>query len=118
MPPFRPWRLRASLIVPVLAIALGCDDSGARKMYAAPIEAADSATVGEAADPVLVGAGDIASCRSSGDEATARLLDEIRGTIFTIGDNAYRSSDDDPMNCFSASWGRHLRRIRPGKSRV
>src|SRR5215218_7076547 len=28
-------------------------------------------------DPVLVGAGDIASCSSSGDEATANLLDGI-----------------------------------------
>jgi hypothetical protein len=40
-------------------------------------------------DPVLVGAGDIASCGSSGDEATASLLDGISGTVFTAGDNAY-----------------------------
>ena len=40
-------------------------------------------------DPVLVGAGDIASCQSSGDEATANLLDGISGTVFTLGDNVY-----------------------------
>src|SRR5262245_25014848 len=34
-------------------------------------------------DPVLVGAGDIASCKSGGDEATANLLDGIPGTVFT-----------------------------------
>jgi acid phosphatase type 7 len=39
-------------------------------------------------DPVLVGAGDIASCRSTGDEATAGLLAGIDGTVATFGDNA------------------------------
>ncbi|MBA2452606.1 MAG: hypothetical protein H0V47_05510, partial [Chloroflexia bacterium] len=39
--------------------------------------------------PVLIGAGDIASCTSSGDQATASLLDGMRGTVFTMGDNAY-----------------------------
>src|SRR5215208_4127487 len=46
-------------------------------------------------DPVFVGAGDIASCSSTGDEATAKLLDDIVAkapsttTVFTTGDNAY-----------------------------
>lgn len=40
-------------------------------------------------DPVLVGAGDIASCESPGDEATPALIDQIPGTVFTAGDNAY-----------------------------
>ncbi len=44
-----------------------------------------------AGEPVLVGAGDIADCGQSGDEATADLLDGIRGTVFTAGDNAYES---------------------------
>ncbi|HWQ15464.1 MAG TPA: hypothetical protein VNL77_21870, partial [Roseiflexaceae bacterium] len=43
----------------------------------------------QAADPVLVGAGDIASCGHDRDEATARLLDAIPGTVFTTGDNVY-----------------------------
>src|SRR3989449_6338375 len=38
---------------------------------------------------VLLGAGDIASCTSSGDEATAALLDTLAGVVFTAGDNAY-----------------------------
>src|SRR3990170_4134189 len=42
-----------------------------------------------AAPAVLVGAGDIADCSSTGDEETARLLDKIDGTVFTAGDNAY-----------------------------
>ena len=40
---------------------------------------------------MLVGAGDIANCDLPGDEATARLLDGIPGTVFTAGDNAYPS---------------------------
>ena len=42
-------------------------------------------------DPVLVGAGDIASCGRTGDEATAGLLDGIDGTVATLGDNVYEN---------------------------
>jgi hypothetical protein len=51
---------------------------------------AQSASALDSTDPVLVGAGDIASCGSTGDEATARLLAGINGTVVaTLGDNAY-----------------------------
>jgi len=40
-------------------------------------------------DPVVVATGDIASCESNGDEATAHLLARIHGTVLTLGDNAY-----------------------------
>ena len=66
------------------------------------------------ADPVLVGAGDIASCDSNGDEATANLLDNIAGTIFTAGDNVYDSGlASEFAACFDPTWGRHKARIRP-----
>jgi PKD repeat protein len=65
-------------------------------------------------DPVLVGAGDIASCSSKGDEATAALLDAIPGTVFTAGDNAYESGTATEFaNCYEPSWGRHKARTRP-----
>ena len=68
----------------------------------------------QAADPVLVGAGDIARCSSPGDEATARLLDSISGTVFTVGDNAYESGTASEFaNCYHRSWGRHKARTRP-----
>jgi acid phosphatase type 7 len=58
--------------------------------------------------PVLVGAGDIATCPSTGDEDTAALLDGIDGTVFTLGDNAYPDGTDaDFQNCYEPSWGRH-----------
>ena len=65
-------------------------------------------------DPVLVGAGDIARCSSSGDEATARLLDGIAGTVYTTGDNAYGSGTPTEFaDCYHPSWGRHKARTRP-----
>ena len=65
-------------------------------------------------DPVLVGAGDIASCTSSGDEATASILDGIEGTVFTAGDNVYRDGTASEFkNCYGPSWGRHRERTRP-----
>jgi hypothetical protein len=71
-------------------------------------------TAAHSTDPVLVGAGDIASCRSTGDEATASLLDGISGTVFTTGDNAYgNGSSSDFRECYGPSWGRHLPRTRP-----
>ncbi len=63
---------------------------------------------------VLVGAGDIASCAGTGDEATAALLDAIPGTVFTTGDNAYdHGSSLEFERCYEPSWGRHRARTRP-----
>ena len=65
-------------------------------------------------DPVLVGAGDIASCSSSGDEATAKLLSHIPGTVFTTGDNAYEDGTASEFaDCYGPSWGRFKDRTRP-----
>jgi acid phosphatase type 7 len=63
---------------------------------------------------VLVGAGDIAKCLSDADNATAELLDDIPGTVFTVGDNVYSSKV--PWRfvlCYGPSWGRHKDRTRP-----
>lgn len=63
---------------------------------------------------ILVGAGDIASCSSSGDEATAALLDTIEGTVFTLGDNVYDNGTMSEFDaCYEASWGRHRARTKP-----
>ena len=63
---------------------------------------------------VLLAAGDIAECTSSGDEATANLLDGLQGTIVTLGDNVYPvGSTTDFANCYNGSWGRHKDRTRP-----
>jgi 3',5'-cyclic AMP phosphodiesterase CpdA len=71
-------------------------------------------------DPVLVGAGDIAECwlgfinGTGGAEATATLLDRIKGTVFTVGDHAYRKGTaKEFQNCYTPTWGQHKARTRP-----
>lgn len=66
-------------------------------------------------DPVLVGAGDIASCDAlAGAEATAKLIDKIPGTVFAVGDLAYPDGSDEQFaNCYGPTWGRFKERTRP-----
>jgi 3',5'-cyclic AMP phosphodiesterase CpdA len=60
----------------------------------------------------LVAAGDVGSCSSRGDEATARLLDRLPGTIALLGDSVYESgTPEEYRRCFA--WARHKARIRP-----
>jgi hypothetical protein len=55
---------------------------------------------------VLVGAGDIASCSSSGDEATAAVVVNVGGTVFTLGDNVYdNGTATEYANCYGPTWG-------------
>jgi len=62
----------------------------------------------------LVAAGDIAGCFWRGDEATARLLDDIGGVVATLGDNVYPDGSYGQFRqCYGRSWGRHLERTRP-----
>lgn len=75
---------------------------------------ATAATPAPPADPVLAGAGDIAVCEATGDEATAKLLEKIPGTIFTLGDNVYPSGTLEQFHeCYEPSWGRLKARTRP-----
>ena len=73
---------------------------------AAPPTAPPTLPPSPGASVVLVGAGDIASCSSSGDEATAQLLQGIAGTVFTLGDNVYDNGTTTEFNnCYGPSWG-------------
>ena len=76
---------------------------------------------------ILIGAGDIASCNSNGDEATAAIIDSVLkadsaahvdDAVFALGDNAYPDGTErDYQLCFSPSWGdtarRVMKRLRP-----
>ena len=65
-------------------------------------------------DVIVVGAGDIAACDSTGDEATATILDGVPGTVVTMGDNVYETGTAAEFaNCYAPSWGRHKARTRP-----
>ncbi len=74
--------------------------------------ASRSAAVDEAA--ILVGAGDIADCKDlSGAEATAKLLEQIPGTVMAVGDLAYPDGSKENFACYDKTWGRVRTRTRP-----
>ena len=103
------WRrvLAASAAMVILCSGVSVDRVAARP----PI---DPATVLGAADPVLVGAGDISTCENAGDTRTAKLIDGIAGTVFTAGDNAYPSGAlGDFEDCYEPTWGAFRNRTRP-----
>ena len=98
---------RQVLLVVWILAAAACT-SGSRNPGAPPPPPPPGSSV------TFVGAGDIADCSSSGDEATAVLLDNILGTVFTAGDNAYEDGTDvNFTQCYEQSWGRHKARTRP-----
>ena len=64
--------------------------------------------------PVVVAAGDIADCAREDDEATARLVGRIEGTVLTLGDHAYPDgSAENFAECYEPSWGRFKARTLP-----
>jgi hypothetical protein len=65
--------------------------------------------------PTLLAAGDIASCDSNGDEATAALLADRPGaTVATLGDHVYGGATIADFNsCYDPSWGAARTRTHP-----
>ena len=104
----------AAVVVSVILLALVSLLESYESGSAAPRKKPTSTTTTTTTDPVLVGAGDIAGCDTTGDEATAKLLDSISGTVFTAGDNAYNSGTASEFsNCYNPSWGRLKARTKP-----
>ncbi|MGH8951422.1 MAG: DUF7594 domain-containing protein [Acidimicrobiia bacterium] len=83
------------------------------------ITLAEEGASGSGRGSVLVGAGDIASCDSDGDEVTAGLIDQViaeadDAVVFTAGDNAYEDGSEASFtNCYDPSWGQHRDITRP-----
>lgn len=94
----------APVIFQVLVVTLilaGCGKAG-------------STSPKEPAPEIVAAAGDIASCDGEGDEATAKLLATIEGTVITLGDNAYEhGTDAEFRECYAPTWGRFKDRTRP-----
>jgi hypothetical protein len=60
---------------------------------------------------VILAAGNIAKCGVTDDDATASLLDNLPGTIFVLGDNAFpHGTTEDYATCYEPTWGRHKAR--------
>ena len=75
---------------------------------------ANEIALAQSSDPVFVGAGDITNCNRNQDEETAKLLDNISGTVFTVGDHAYPDGTASQFSsCYGPTWGRHKNRTRP-----
>ena len=87
---------------------------------ATPPPAADASAkeVALAGAAVVIAAGDIAMCGTTGDERTAAIVDSVlrddsaanvENAVITMGDNAYPSGREGARNdfvrCFTPSWG-------------
>jgi hypothetical protein len=123
----RQPRARAKTLIWLVTalLAIGCSD----EEKPTPLPAGAPLTESLIANAgVMIGVGDIGVCGSSGDEATAALVDSVlvvdsaqnlASAVFTLGDNAYPSGDAGVGNyfprCFSPSWGkpRIMSVIRP-----
>ncbi len=107
---------RTAILAGVIVIAIGALAAGLilfRPRDAAPLVIGPPPSFAPvpAGAAVLVGAGDIASCASDADAATATLVDAIPGTVFVAGDNAYDDgSQREYATCYGPTWGRHLGR--------
>lgn len=106
----------------LIVLAAGCQQSrvqGHEGSTVATPPATPAATVNAPStnnsDPVLVGAGDVASCDDpAGAKATAKLLDSIPGTVYVAGDLAYPDGTAEEFaDCYGPTWGRHKARTRP-----
>jgi Calcineurin-like phosphoesterase len=112
--------LRSSVFLILLLVFLSstsCKNSPAsHPSNASPVVQADDSPAppdGDAA--VLVGAGDVATCKDlSGARAAADLIDHIPGTVFVVGDLALPDgSEEEFANCYAPTWGRFKARTRP-----
>jgi hypothetical protein len=113
------------LVAAACMLALTCDDAGHRDFTsdndpaAVVHDAHPPAAMPTSGDPVVVAAGDIASCSSTGDSATSALLGSLSYTsIITLGDNAYEAGTaTEYANCYDPTWGgayKPLTRPAPG----
>jgi hypothetical protein len=106
-------RARCAALLLATACADGSEPDTHPDLPSVPHSGPISATIWPNEMP-LTGAGDIASCFNNGDEATARLLDTLPGTVFTAGDNAYDGGTASEFaDCYDPTWGRHKTRTRP-----
>lgn len=106
-------RLCGSL--PVLLLSLGCNVRDFGLERTTPPADAPAEEVALAGAKFMIGAGDIAQCDNTGDEATASLVDSVlkanraanvETVVFTLGDHAYPEASSRYLTqCFTPSWG-------------
>ena len=83
---------------------------------AAPVVADKTASAIDpsAQEQTVVAAGDIVDCAHIANaEATAKLIDNIPGTVLALGDLAAPDGSQADFDCYDKTWGRHKARTRP-----
>jgi len=97
----------AIVALALAVLAVGCGSGATRPN--------DVSFVQSTGRPVIIAAGDIASCESEGDEATAEVLAEINSTIIAaLGDEAYETGSAEVFRkCYDPTWGRFKNRTLP-----
>ncbi|HEY2545955.1 MAG TPA: metallophosphoesterase [Candidatus Acidoferrum sp.] len=102
----KTWLVSVALSVSTIVL-VASPSLGSRSQAAKPAQAKQEPAV-------LVGAGDVADCKDlSGAEATAKLLDQISGTVMVPGDLAYPDGTKENFVCYDKTWGRAKSRTRP-----
>jgi calcineurin-like phosphoesterase family protein len=100
-------RVKSTLTVAILLLGLFFGSAPDRASSSAGPYATDQSVI-------LVGAGDIADCKDlTGAEATAKLLDQLPGTVMAVGDLAYPDGSKENFVCYDKTWGRAKSRTRP-----
>src|SRR5256885_2260346 len=115
------WRISqaaiAALMALVIVVASFAGAAAATKLHGSARQKAKNgkATKTPEKSYVLVGAGDIAGCSSLvGAAATAKLIEEIPGTVFAAGDLAYdRGTTEEFSKCYGTTWGKFKERTWP-----
>ncbi|MBD0317031.1 MAG: metallophosphoesterase [Thermoleophilia bacterium] len=97
-------RIIAALLA-LLALVVGCGSGEETRVPKLP----------PAAVARVVAAGDIASCGTDADEATAALARRLAPyAILTLGDNAYPDgSSEDFDDCYGPGWGKFVAKTYP-----
>lgn len=111
----RQFQALLILTAPISVIGVSSAQTSTARLKKSNDNPSPAFPAASASDPVLVGAGDIASCDDlAGAEATAKLIDKIPGTVFAVGDLAYPDgSAENLAKCYGPTWGRFKDRTRP-----
>jgi calcineurin-like phosphoesterase family protein len=113
------WRVLSVAAFVVLPFLVQPTSTAQTSSPAPPSRAAEAHQVADSQPPsrtfILVGAGDIASCKDpEGSRATAKLIEQIPGTVFAAGDLAYeKGTPTEFKNCYDPTWGRFRDRTKP-----
>lgn len=103
------------IVLLICLSSVGCSQGGPPAAIEQRLDPSPSPAKSDGHSYILVGAGDIAGCKDlAGARATAKLIEQIPGTVFAAGDLAYeRGSAAEFQNCYGATWGEFKARTKP-----